>query len=67
MNEHEFLNDLLSAKQVAAKFRVRPWTIYEMVKRGELPAVRVGKRILRFRPETIATWIADRETGSAGM
>ena len=65
MDEHdEFLNELLSAKQVAAKLRVQPWTIYELVKRGELPAVRIGKRILRFRPKAMADWVIKNESTS---
>ena len=59
MNEQdEFLNELLSAKQVAAKFRVQTWTIYE------LPAVRIGKRILRFRPKAMADWVSKNESTS---
>ena len=58
------LGELLNAKQVAAKLRVRPWTVYEMVKRGELPTIRIGTRIVRFRTESIEKWMTEREAAS---
>lgn len=36
--------------------------IRRLVRRGTLPAVRIGRRIL-FRPSSIAKFIADRESG----
>lgn len=35
---------LLTVKEVAAVLRVSPQTVYLMVKRGELPAFRVGSQ-----------------------
>lgn len=59
--------ELLNAKQVAAKLRLRPYTVYEMVKRGELPAIRIGTRIIRFRPESIERWIIENEAASLAI
>lgn len=55
---------LLNAKKVADILGIRPWTVYEMVKRGELPAIKIGNRIVRFRRESIENWITEREAAS---
>jgi excisionase family DNA binding protein len=38
----------LTAKEVAARFRVRTWTVYQWARTGRLPCIRLGKRSLRF-------------------
>lgn len=35
-------------------------TIYRLVRRGELPAVRIGPKMIRFSPEELRKWIAKR-------
>jgi len=39
------------------------WTLLELAKTGELPHIRVGRRVF-FRREAIDAWLADLETGS---
>jgi excisionase family DNA binding protein len=56
--------ELLNAKKVAALLGIRPWTVYQLVKRGALPAIRIGTRIVRFRRESIEKWMVDREAES---
>lgn len=52
-------NDYLTVAEVAAILRVNRGTVYEMVSRGDLPSVRVGRKI------RIARSALDRiETGS---
>jgi excisionase family DNA binding protein len=46
----------LSLPELAARLNVSTSTLRRMVKRGELPAVRVGSQ-LRFNPETVLTVI----------
>jgi len=36
---------VLTVVEVAAALRVRKWAIYDMVKRGDLHAVHVGRKI----------------------
>ena len=53
---------LLVAEDVAALLGVSPAFVYALVRRGELPAVRVGDRYVRFRSEAVQDWIAERES-----
>jgi excisionase family DNA binding protein len=46
------LPELLRAEEAAAWFGVSTWTVYEMVKRGELPTVRLG-RLLRIKRDAL--------------
>jgi putative molybdopterin biosynthesis protein len=49
------MNDLLTAQEAADYLKVKKTTVYEMIKRGELPSVRIGKqlRITRVALEEI--------------
>lgn len=53
---------LLTAGDVAAILRVPRSLVYALARRGELPTVRIGDRYVRFRPETIESWLKERET-----
>jgi excisionase family DNA binding protein len=57
---------LLTAKQVSAFLNVTAGTVYRMVERGELPAVRLGPsgRTLRFRSDQLRIWLARHESPS---
>lgn len=37
-------------------------TIYKLVREGEIPHIRLGKRIL-FRIESLEAWLQEREAG----
>jgi excisionase family DNA binding protein len=50
----------LTVKEAAELLGVSAWTIYDMVRKGELPAIRVRSRIF-FRREGLDAWIKDRE------
>ena len=58
---------LLSARQAArllgiGRKTLRKYTAKEGEETGEkIPAVRIG-RVLRYRPETLARWVSDRES-----
>lgn len=55
---------MLTAIEVAQYLRVHVMTVYRMVQRGEMPAVRVGSR-WRFRREHIDRWLlSQREDNS---
>ncbi len=53
----------LTAKEAAKKMGISYWLLLEMVKRGEVPHIRAGKRVL-FRMESLETWMDDQERAS---
>jgi excisionase family DNA binding protein len=53
----EHVAPLLTAHEVADVLGVGLRTIRRMVRRGELPIVRIGRRSIRFRPEDIKALI----------
>lgn len=55
--------DLWSVKRVAEYLGVSERTVYERVRSGELPAVRIG-RVWRVRPDDVEDWLA-RSTGAS--
>jgi excisionase family DNA binding protein len=54
---------LLTADDVAAVLRVSRSLVYALARRGELPAIRIGERYIRFRAEAIERWIETQEAG----
>lgn len=52
---------LLTADDVASILRVPRSLIYALVRRGDLPAIRIGERYVRFRNEAIERWLKHRE------
>jgi predicted DNA-binding transcriptional regulator AlpA len=52
---------LLTAAQAAVIVGVSPKRLYEL----GIPSVRISERSLRWRPSTLAAWIAQREGPSA--
>ena len=53
------LHRLLTYEQAAAYLAVGRTTIYDLVGKGELPAVKIG-RCTRLRPEDLEQFIEDR-------
>lgn len=45
--------EYLTLQEVAAKFRVDPRTVRRWVANDQLAAIRIGGRLLRFRPEDV--------------
>ncbi len=50
---------LLSYAQVRRRLGVPPGTLYALVHSGSIPHIRIGKRLVRFRPEDIERWLAE--------
>jgi len=46
----------LTPKDVATRYSVSLATIYRWVRKGELPALRLGKRVLRFSEFDLASY-----------
>jgi len=51
--------ELLTVPEVCAMLRRSRWSVYADVKRGDLPAVRIGRN-LRFRPADLDAYLASR-------
>jgi excisionase family DNA binding protein len=49
----------LTADDVAERLQIPVWSIYELVKRNGLPAMRIGRRV-RFRLKDIEAWEASK-------
>jgi excisionase family DNA binding protein len=58
---------LLSAREVALKCNIPEVTIYYWARTGEIPHIRLGKRLVRFPEEEINRWLADRARQSAAV
>ena len=56
---------LLTVKEAAEILRVTEWTIYRLMKRGQLPFVKVGKRFTRIRRRDLEAFL-DRNTFTGG-
>ena len=54
---------LLKIKEVADRFQVTPRTIRQQIKKGNIPAVKIG-RVWRIRPESINLYLDKNETNS---
>jgi excisionase family DNA binding protein len=57
---------LLSYKAAGKVLGCTERTIYEFVRRGELPSVRLGNRSVRVDPADLKRFIEGRKTGKAG-
>lgn len=55
---------LLTVPEAAARLNVAPWRVYELAAQGDLPAVRLGKRTLRFSPAQLAAFIENGGSSS---
>jgi excisionase family DNA binding protein len=57
------LSAFMTTEEVLACLRVTPRTIYRLIKSGELPAVRLGRR-WRFRRSDLNDWIERQRADS---
>lgn len=53
---------VMTVKEVSDYLHVHPSTIYRLIKRGQIPAFRIGSD-WRFNVETIDRWRAQKESG----
>ncbi|MGE4232229.1 MAG: helix-turn-helix domain-containing protein [Bacteriovoracia bacterium] len=53
------MNILLTVEELAKYLKVKPDTIYKKVRKGELPAIKLGK-LVRFPKELIDEWVVDQ-------
>lgn len=57
---------LLTAAEVAEQLRVSTMTIYRLIRRGELPAVRVGRNY-RVRASDLDSYLASQVVDPASV
>jgi putative molybdopterin biosynthesis protein len=55
-------SDLLTTEDVARQLRIKKYTVYELIKRGELPSSRVGKQV-RISQADINRYLKANKTG----
>ena len=55
---------LLKAREVARKLSMAPSTVYQMIARGELEAVRRGRSV-RVPVEAVADWVTKQRDSAA--
>ena len=48
---------LWTVKDTAEYLRLKPETVRMMARNGELPAIKVGKRVWRFRIREVKDWL----------
>ena len=48
---------LWTVTEVAKYLRLNSETVRMMARRGELPSIKVGKRLWRFRPSEVKEWL----------
>ncbi len=52
--------ELLTVRQLAANWKLSVRQVYRLVEECGLPAVRLGRRSLRFSPPAVAAWLEER-------
>ncbi|MFB3738722.1 MAG: helix-turn-helix domain-containing protein [Candidatus Velamenicoccus archaeovorus] len=58
------LPELLTVPEVAKVLRRSRSSTYELLKAGEIPAVKIGRRGVRVRRESLEIFIRESETGT---
>jgi excisionase family DNA binding protein len=56
------MQKLLTVKEVSISLYVHPNTIYKLVKKGEIPSLRIKGVGIRFEEEKIKEWVAERSS-----
>ncbi|MEN6350515.1 MAG: excisionase family DNA-binding protein [Syntrophomonas sp.] len=55
------MKQMWEAKTAATRLCISYWTLLKMAKEGQIPHVRIGRRVL-FSEEAISAWIDEQET-----
>ena len=56
---------LLTIPDVAERLRMKPASVYELVRRGDLPSIRIGPRQVRISVAQLRLWIEARSRTSS--
>jgi excisionase family DNA binding protein len=60
--DNPFLHDLLTGSEVAGLLRLRPSTVADLARRGELPSIKLGRHRRYVRDDVAAFVQARRQT-----
>lgn len=52
---------MLTPEEIAEYLQVKPQTVWRMIRRGDLPAIRVG-RVYRVQRQDFDDWLKQRRT-----
>jgi len=55
------MQTLLTALELSKVLKIPTPAIYELAARGELPSIRIGRRV-RFDPDAVAQWLTNPTT-----
>ena len=55
--ENQIINEYLSYDEVSKLLGVPKGTLYSLVSKGQIPYVRISKRLVRFSKTTINEWL----------
>ncbi len=64
--EEKTLSRLLNAQEVAAALNMGLSTVYQLLERGELPSIRIGRSV-RIRPEDLEKFIESKAQRGAAI
>ena len=51
------MEKLKTVKEIAKWLNLSEWRVYDLVKQGILPAIHLGRKQLRFDPNSLENWI----------
>jgi excisionase family DNA binding protein len=54
------MESLLTVNEVAKAIGMTPFGVYGLVHKKQIPAVKISRRCLRFRPQDIEKWLASK-------
>jgi excisionase family DNA binding protein len=57
---------LITAREVGALLGISPETVLRWTRAGHLPAVRLPSGAIRYRPDDLERWLAERAVGTNG-
>lgn len=57
--------EFLTAREMAAVFKLNPQTLYRLARQGMIPAIRIGKKSLRFDPFQVREALQPQGTAQA--
>ncbi len=59
--------EFLTARELAAAFKLNPQTLYRLARQGMIPAIRIGKKSLRFDPFEVREALQPQGTAQARL
>ncbi len=54
--------EFLTVKEIAERLKVKEFTVLDWIRKGDLPAYRVGGRSYRIKKQDFEEWLKKRRT-----